>query len=169
MARQLTLVPAPGRSEDAVLTTVEPALRACLAGAAPLAVVPAGSETAVDAAREVLRPELPLEDGADLVVLTSGSTGSGRGVLLSADALTASATATVERLGGPGTWLLALPVSYPSMLFGAGNPFQAWFVVAELLLLAALLTFPPRPGAATVAPAADGQAGNGTAPQLVAA
>jgi o-succinylbenzoate---CoA ligase len=59
----------------------------------------------------VLRPEEPLEPGADVVVVTSGSTGGGRGVLLSAGALVASATATHERLGGPGSWLLALPLS----------------------------------------------------------
>jgi O-succinylbenzoic acid--CoA ligase len=110
VARHLTLVPAPGRSEDAVLSTVEPAVRACLAGTAPLAVLPAGPP-AVDAARAVLRADEPLEDGADLVVLTSGSTRNGRGVLLSAGALTASATATLDRLGGPGSWLLAVPPS----------------------------------------------------------
>jgi O-succinylbenzoic acid--CoA ligase len=65
----------------------------------------------VAAARATLAPEDPLEAGADLVVVTSGSTGGGRAVLLSADALTASATATHDRLGGPGAWLLALPVS----------------------------------------------------------
>jgi o-succinylbenzoate---CoA ligase len=43
--------------------------------------------------------------------VTSGSTGTGRAVLLPAAALRASATATHERLGGPGSWLLALPVS----------------------------------------------------------
>ena len=111
MARHLTLVGAPGRSEDAVLSAVEPAVRACLSGTAPLAVLPAGPPAAVDAARAVLRPDEPLEDGADLVVVTSGSTGTGRGVLLAAEALVASATATHERLGGPGSWLLALPVS----------------------------------------------------------
>jgi O-succinylbenzoic acid--CoA ligase len=111
VARHLTLVRAPGRCEDAVLSTVEPAVRACLDGTAPLAVLPAGPPAAVEAARAVLRPDEPLEDGADLVVVTSGSTGAGRGVLLSAEALTASATATHDRLGGPGAWLLALPVS----------------------------------------------------------
>ena len=65
----------------------------------------------MDAARAVLRAEVPLEDGADLVVVTSGSTGTGRGVLLPAAAVRASAAATLERLGGPGSWLLALPVS----------------------------------------------------------
>ncbi|MBM7806053.1 O-succinylbenzoic acid--CoA ligase [Geodermatophilus bullaregiensis] len=108
MPRQLTVLPAP-ESPDAVLGTVLPAVRACLDGTAPLAVLPAGPPAA--AAREVLAPGEPLEDGADLVVVTSGSTGRGRGVLLPASALRASGTATLDRLGGPGTWLLALPVS----------------------------------------------------------
>ena len=108
MPRQLTVLPAPEAPDD-VLHTVLPAVRAALDGAAPLAVLPAGP--AAGAAREVLAPDEPLEDGADLVVVTSGSTGAARGVLLPASALRASATATLERLGGPGTWLLALPVS----------------------------------------------------------
>lgn len=54
----------------------------------------------------------PLErNDVALVVATSGSTGEPKGVLLTADALRASATATHERLGGGGQWLLALPVS----------------------------------------------------------
>ncbi len=108
MPRQLTVLPAPEAPDD-VLHTVLPAVRAALDGAAPLTVLPAGP--AAGAAREVLAPDEPLEDGADLVVVTSGSTGAARGVLLPASALRASATATLERLGGPGTWLLALPVS----------------------------------------------------------
>ena len=106
VARHLTPVPAPADP----LELLDP-LRACLAGAAPLAVLPAGPPPAVDAARAVLRPDEPLEDGADLVVVTSGSTGGGRGVLLPAAALRASGRATHDRLGGPGAWLLALPVS----------------------------------------------------------
>ncbi|PZA19162.1 AMP-dependent synthetase, partial [Modestobacter versicolor] len=81
-----------------MLGTVWPALRRSLDGGAPLAVLPAGSGPA-DAARAVLRPDEPLEPGTDLVVVTSGSTGGGRGVLLSAAALRASATATLDRLG----------------------------------------------------------------------
>jgi O-succinylbenzoic acid--CoA ligase len=87
------------------------AVRAALEGTAPLAVLPSGPPAVVDAARAVIRPEEPLEPGADLVVVTSGSTGGGRAVLLPADAVRASATATHARLGGPGSWLLALPVS----------------------------------------------------------
>jgi o-succinylbenzoate---CoA ligase len=103
VTRHLTLVAAADLTEDAVRET--------LAGRAPLAVLPSGPPAAVDAARRVLRPEEPLEPGTDVVVVTSGSTGDGRGVLLAAGALQASATATLDRLGGPGSWLLALPVS----------------------------------------------------------
>jgi O-succinylbenzoic acid--CoA ligase len=103
VARHLTLVPAAELSADAV--------RAALAGTTPLAVIPDGPPAVAAAARAVLRPEEPLEPGADLVVVTSGSTGNGRAVLLSAAALEASAAATHARLGGPGGWLLALPVS----------------------------------------------------------
>jgi O-succinylbenzoic acid--CoA ligase len=88
-----------------------PAVRSCLDGDRPLAVLPAGPPAVADAARAAVRPDEPVEDGADLVVTTSGSTGSGRAVLLSSAALRASAAATAERLGGPGSWLLALPVS----------------------------------------------------------
>jgi O-succinylbenzoic acid--CoA ligase len=103
VARQLTLVAAPNLSPAAV--------EAALDGSRALAVLPAGPTAVVEAARAVLRPDEPLEPGADLVVVTSGSTGTGRGVLLSGAALRASATATLDRLGGPGSWLLALPVS----------------------------------------------------------
>ncbi|NGY58777.1 AMP-binding protein [Lentzea sp. NEAU-D13] len=52
------------------------------------------------------------EKRAVLGVPTSGSTGEPKIVLLDADALTTSAEATHERLGGPGTWLLALPTNH---------------------------------------------------------
>ncbi len=51
-------------------------------------------------------------DPAPLVVATSGSTGAPKRVLLSRDAMRASARATEERLGGPGQWVLNLPPSY---------------------------------------------------------
>ena len=103
MSRQLALVPAAELTLDSV--------RAALDGTGPLAVLPDAPAAVVAAARAALRPDEPLEPGADLVVVTSGSTGSGRAVLLSAAALQASAAATHARLGGPGSWLLALPVS----------------------------------------------------------
>ena len=51
-------------------------------------------------------------DPPPLVIETSGSTGRPKRVMLSRDAMRASALATVERLGGPGTWELNLPPTY---------------------------------------------------------
>jgi O-succinylbenzoic acid--CoA ligase len=103
VTRHLFLVPA---------AEVTPAVvEAALDGTRPLAVLPDGPTAVVEAARAVLCPDVPLEDGADVAVLTSGSTGGGRAALLSAAALRASATATHARLGGPGSWLLTLPMS----------------------------------------------------------
>lgn len=53
-----------------------------------------------------------LPTGTALLIQTSGSTGTPKTVLLSAEALRASSAAVNERLGGPGQWLLALPLSY---------------------------------------------------------
>jgi O-succinylbenzoic acid--CoA ligase len=47
-----------------------------------------------------------------LVIATSGSTGQPKRVILSRDAMRASALATQERLGGPGQWVLNLPPTY---------------------------------------------------------
>ena len=50
-------------------------------------------------------------DGVDVIIRTSGSTdGQGRLVGLSFAALTASAQATLDRIGGPGQWVTSLPV-----------------------------------------------------------
>ncbi len=46
-----------------------------------------------------------------LVMATSGSTGAPKVAVLSAAALTTSASATHRRLGGEGQWLLSLPMS----------------------------------------------------------
>ncbi|GGJ85829.1 O-succinylbenzoic acid--CoA ligase [Agromyces bauzanensis] len=53
-----------------------------------------------------------VDDDVALVVETSGSTDAPKRVLLSADALGASAAATEAALDGPGQWLLALPAHY---------------------------------------------------------
>lgn len=92
-------------------------------GAAEVAAVPAGP-------RPLLVPIGPAEDpgeveadlrsrvdavpeAADVVLRTSGSTtGTGSLVAMSAAALAASARATHARLGGPGTWVLALPAHH---------------------------------------------------------
>ena len=59
-----------------------------------------------------LRPEEPLESAdVAVVVPTSGSTGEPKGVLLTAAALRASATATAAVVG-EGQWLLALPTTH---------------------------------------------------------
>ena len=88
------------------------ALARALDGTGP-AVLPLPEGPTADTLRAVLRPDEPLEDDdVALVVPTSGSTGEPKGVLLTAAALAASATATHARLGGPGQWLLALPPTH---------------------------------------------------------
>jgi O-succinylbenzoic acid--CoA ligase len=63
-------------------------------------------------------PALPTRPPADvpqrvaLVVTTSGSTGTGKRVALSSEALLAGAAAADAALGGPGGWVLALPTHY---------------------------------------------------------
>jgi O-succinylbenzoic acid--CoA ligase len=47
-----------------------------------------------------------------LTVRSSGSTGGPKDVALSAAAVRASAAATLQRIGGPGQWVLALPPHY---------------------------------------------------------
>jgi O-succinylbenzoic acid--CoA ligase len=49
--------------------------------------------------------------GDPIIMRTSGSTGEPRQVVLSRAAVLASARASLERLGGPGQWLLDLPVT----------------------------------------------------------
>ena len=57
-------------------------------------------------------PAQSVEQRVALVVETSGSTGRPKRVVLSADAVLASAAASESALGGPGQWLLALPAHY---------------------------------------------------------
>lgn len=100
------------RLVPAVADLLAPALEDALAGGEPVLPLPLDK---VQAARivAVIRPDEPLEhDDVCLVVPTSGSTGEPKGVLLTADCLRASTSATLERLGGPGTWDLRLPVTH---------------------------------------------------------
>jgi O-succinylbenzoic acid--CoA ligase len=83
-----------------------PALQRVLDGRDPAIVVVPANDAAV---RHALRVGEEVDDDVALVAATSGTTGPPKGALLSAVALAASATATHHRLGGPGTWLLALP------------------------------------------------------------
>jgi o-succinylbenzoate---CoA ligase len=84
-----------------------PARAATLAAMAPAAIVDAGGTTALEDAR-------PVEDGDALVVATSGTTGTPRGVVLTHDAVAASAAATTARLGTASDdhWLACLPLAH---------------------------------------------------------
>jgi o-succinylbenzoate---CoA ligase len=53
-----------------------------------------------------------VETGVGLIVETSGSSGKPKRVTLSREAILASANAAQIRLGGPGQWLLALPINF---------------------------------------------------------
>ena len=67
------------------------------------------SHVQADLARRVTR----VPSRTDLVLRTSGSTtGTGRLIAMSTAALVASAHATHDHLGGPGTWLLPLPAHH---------------------------------------------------------
>lgn len=81
------------------------ALRAALDGSGPAIMPVAGTSHDALEHREV-------PDDVALVVRTSGSGGDPRAVLLTASALLTSAAATHERLGGPGRWVLALPLAH---------------------------------------------------------
>jgi O-succinylbenzoic acid--CoA ligase len=97
---------------EAVLTSLVPALAAALDGAGP-ALLPLPTGGSRGAVLQALDPRAPVErEDVALVVPTSGSTGGPKGVLLTAAALRSSARATHDRLGGPGQWLLALPVTH---------------------------------------------------------
>ncbi|MEV0801468.1 o-succinylbenzoate--CoA ligase [Kribbella sp. NPDC050281] len=97
----LRLVPG---TPDAVLS----ALSGVLDGTGtPFAPVPSDPAAAARV-RQAAAPDEPLEDGCAVVLTTSGSSGEPKGVLLSRDALLASAIATHARLGGPGQWLLPM-------------------------------------------------------------
>lgn len=97
----MELTPPPG-----LAAALEPAL----AGRAVVAPVPPNPGEAVLAA---LRPDLPVTEAtAGVVVTTSGSTGNPKAVVLSADAILASAAATHRRLGGPGDWVCVLPTHH---------------------------------------------------------
>lgn len=125
------LEPVAIASDESVLDVL-PRLRAALSGAGP-ALLPYDADAAPAPA---LRPGEPLDgdedDPADptvAVVTTSGSTGAAKGVLLHASALLASVSATHDRLGGAGRWLLALPAQHVAglqvllrALVGGGPP-----------------------------------------------
>jgi o-succinylbenzoate---CoA ligase len=88
-----------------------PALERVLDGReSALVAVPADGDH--ESELSALRVGYEIDDDVALVAVTSGTsgtTGAPKGALLTAGALRASASATHDRLGGPGSWLLALP------------------------------------------------------------
>lgn len=123
---------------------IGPAFARCLSGGPPIAPLPAAARERHQALA-MLQPAIPLaEAGAAAVVSTSGSTGRPKGVVLSRSAIQASATATHDRLGGPGDWVLALPGHY-----------VAGLMVWARALLAGTTVVPARSDLADLAAAAD--------------
>lgn len=93
--------------DSASVTAVSGALRAAFAGGPALwpvsaAGIPGGWE-------QQLRPGLGAAEDTAVIVATSGSSGAAKAVELTAPALASSGRATLDALGGPGAWLLALP------------------------------------------------------------
>lgn len=80
-----------------------------LAGRICALPVPTADPAQIVLLTSTLRAGEPIDDAVAVVLSTSGTTGPPKGALLPVSALTASAEATHDRLGGPGRWLLALP------------------------------------------------------------
>jgi O-succinylbenzoic acid--CoA ligase len=87
-------------------------VEALLSGRAAVLPVPAADEREKSLLITALRAAQAIDDDVALVVSTSGTAGAPKGAMLTAAALTASASATHARLGGPGRWLLALPAHH---------------------------------------------------------
>ena len=79
---------------------------------APLVPIPSGDFRESDLLTRSLRVGEEIDDDIALVIPTSGTTGKPKGAMLTPAALIASASAAHDRLGGPGTWLLALPTHH---------------------------------------------------------
>ncbi len=120
-------------------------LAAALAGAGP-ALLPLPGGAADVPLRAAAALHRPAAAGTALLLATSGSTGAPRVVELGAEALAASATAAHARLGGPGQWLLALPLVHVA----------GWQVLVRSVV-------------AGTAPVVAGSAGRGTAAGVGAA
>jgi O-succinylbenzoic acid--CoA ligase len=112
-------------------------------GDAVLPVDPRLPRPAADALVAAMRVDDPVEDGDALVVATSGTTGAPKGVVLTSDAVRASALATSARLAvdpAVDRWLSVLPLAHVG---GLG-------VVTRAILTGTALTFAPDDPAATL-------------------
>ncbi|WP_028477099.1 o-succinylbenzoate--CoA ligase [Nocardia sp. CNY236] len=107
MSKALRILPMPTGSG---IGDVLPHLREALDGSgAAWLPIPTNNRREARRLSDALSAGEPIDDDVALVVTTSGTTGVPKGAMLGAAALRASGVATHERLGGPGTWLLALP------------------------------------------------------------
>lgn len=88
------------------VVAVQHALREALSGDGPAVM----AHDRPSAAAASVPPTVPRR--VALVVETSGSTGRPKRVALSTEALLSSAAASDTALGGPGQWMLALPLTY---------------------------------------------------------
>ena len=79
-----------------------------------------------------------VEDAIALIVETSGSTGIPKRIELSLTALVASAKASQDRLGGPGQWLLTLPINY---IAGANVLIRSLYAETQPVLMNTAMPF----------------------------
>ncbi|MDY6055217.1 AMP-binding protein [Micrococcus sp.] len=114
----------------AALLRARDALAAAFEGSGPPVELTAdGQALPRPEARDAARGGHP---DAVAVVRTSGSTGTPKQTVLTGAALTASARATARRLGGEGTWLLALGLGYVAGLAVLSRSVQAGTVPVAL-------------------------------------
>lgn len=134
----------PGAGALSVLPLIEDVL----AGRSCILPVPADDDRETSLLTTSLRAGEEISDDVAVVVSTSGTTGTPKGALLTAAALTASAQATHRRLGGDGQWLLALSAHHVAGLqvlvrsvIAGTTPvaIPAGFTSGELISAAALL------------------------------
>jgi O-succinylbenzoic acid--CoA ligase len=135
---RLVVVPAEGDS-----SFVDALRRAWDAGDAVLPLDPRLPAPAAQAVLEAARVDEPVEPGDALVVATSGTGSTPKAVVLTAEAVAASAAATSARLGvdpAVDRWLACIPLAHVG---GLG-------VVTRALLTGTALAVLPRPEPAAV-------------------